>query len=105
MDSTMACGMESWRSLQGESGGWSMHARSRLLYPSPEKAWAAKYADVIAESGMSRSVPSGDRGFGFQGNGCGYVEFPENGNSTYPHPFPWKPKPWSPDGTDRLMLG
>ena len=30
---------------------------------------------------------------------------PFSGGSTPPHPFPWSPKPGTPDGTDRLLLG
>jgi OmpA-OmpF porin, OOP family len=30
---------------------------------------------------------------------------PFSGKSTFPHPFPWSPRPGSPDGTDRMLLG
>jgi OOP family OmpA-OmpF porin len=65
--------------------------------------WAIQYertergpeADLIVRTGDINNL-----GFGWPKN---YDPF--SGKSTYPHPFPWSPKPGSPDGTDRLLLG
>ena len=46
-------------------------------------------ADLVVRTGDINNL-----GFGWPKN---YDPF--SGNSTYPHPFPWKPRPWSPDGT------
>jgi outer membrane protein OmpA-like peptidoglycan-associated protein len=65
--------------------------------------WAIEYerteggpeADLVVRTGDINNL-----GFGWPKN---YDPF--SGSSTYPHPFPWSPKPGSPDGTDRLLLG
>jgi outer membrane protein OmpA-like peptidoglycan-associated protein len=65
--------------------------------------WALRYertqggpeADLIVRTGDINNL-----GFGWPKN---YDPF--SGKSTYPHPFPWSPKPGSPDGTDRMLLG
>lgn len=69
----------------------------------PAKDWALEYertengpeADLVVRTGDVNNL-----GFGWPKN---YDPF--SGNSTNPHPFPWKPKPWSPEGTDRIILG
>lgn len=65
--------------------------------------WAIQYerteggpeADLVVRTGDINNL-----GFGWPHN---YDPF--SGKSTYPHPFPWSPKPGSPDATDRLLLG
>jgi outer membrane protein OmpA-like peptidoglycan-associated protein len=65
--------------------------------------WALRYerteggpeADLVVRTGDISNL-----GFGWPKN---YDPF--SGKSTYPHPFPWSPKPGSPDGTDRMLLG
>jgi len=69
----------------------------------PAHDWALRYerteggpeADLEARTGDINNL-----GFGWPRN---YDPF--SGKSTYPHPFPWSPKPGSPDGTDRMLLG
>ena len=69
----------------------------------PAKDWPLRYertengpeADLVVRTGDINNL-----GFGWP---QGYDPF--SGNSTPPHGFPWKPKPGSPDGTDRIMLG
>ena len=65
--------------------------------------WALRYerteggpeADLVVRTGDINNL-----GFGWP------KDFdPFSGKSTYPHPFPWAPKPGSPDGTDRMLLG
>lgn len=65
--------------------------------------WAVRYertedgteADLVVRTGDINNL-----GFGWP------KDFdPFSGKSTYPHPFPWSPKPGSPDGTDRMLLG
>jgi OmpA-OmpF porin, OOP family len=65
--------------------------------------WALRYerteggpeADLVVRTGDINNL-----GFGWP---KGFDPF--SGKSTYPHPFPWSPKPGSPDGTDRMLLG
>jgi outer membrane protein OmpA-like peptidoglycan-associated protein len=65
--------------------------------------WALRYekteggpeADLVVRTGDINNL-----GFGWPKN---YDPF--SGKSTYPHPFPSSPKPGSPDGTDRMLLG
>lgn len=65
--------------------------------------WALQYertengpeADLVVRTGDINNL-----GFGWPKNFD-----PFSGKSTFPHPFPWSPKPGSPDGTDRMMLG
>ena len=65
--------------------------------------WAIQYerteggpeADLVVRTGDINNL-----GFGWPKN---YDPF--SGGSTPPHPFPWSPKPGTPDGTDRLLLG
>ena len=65
--------------------------------------WALRYerseggpeADLVVRTGDINNL-----GFGWPKD---YDPF--SGKSTYPHPFPWSPKPGSPDGTDRMLLG
>lgn len=65
--------------------------------------WAVRYertengteADLVVRTGDINNL-----GFGWPKD---YDPF--SGKSTYPHPFPWSPKPGSPDGTDRMLLG
>jgi OmpA-OmpF porin, OOP family len=65
--------------------------------------WALHYerteggpeADLVVRTGDINNL-----GFGWPKN---YDPF--SGQSTPPHPFPWSPKPGTPDGTDRLLLG
>lgn len=65
--------------------------------------WALRYerteggpeADLVVRTGDINNL-----GFGWPKN---YDPF--SGKSTFPHPFPWSPKPGSPDGTDRMLLG
>ena len=65
--------------------------------------WALQYertengpeADLVVRTGDISNL-----GFGWPKNFD-----PFSGKSTYPHPFPWSPKPGSPDGTDRMLLG
>lgn len=65
--------------------------------------WALRYerteggpeADLVVRTGDINNL-----GFGWPKN---YDPF--SGKSTPPHPFPWSPKPGSPDGTDRMLLG
>jgi OmpA-OmpF porin, OOP family len=66
------------------------------------KDWALEYertengpeADLVIRTGDINNL-----GFGWP------KDFdPFSGKSTYPHPFPWTPKPGSPDGTDRMLL-
>jgi OmpA-OmpF porin, OOP family len=67
------------------------------------KDWALEYertengpeADLVIRTGDISNL-----GFGWPKD---YDPF--TGKSTYPHPFPWTPKPGSPDGTDRMLLG
>ncbi len=69
----------------------------------PAHDWALRYerteggpeADLVVRTGDINNL-----GFGWPKN---YDPF--SGKSTYPHPFPWSPKPGSPDGTDRMLLG
>jgi len=67
------------------------------------KDWALEYertengpeADLVIRTGDINNL-----GFGWP------KDFdPFSGKSTYPHPFPWSPKPGSPVGTDRMLLG
>jgi OmpA-OmpF porin, OOP family len=67
------------------------------------KDWALEYertengpeADLLIRTGDISNL-----GFGWP------KDFdPFSGKSTYPHPFPWSPRPGSPDGTDRMLLG
>ncbi|MCU1249628.1 MAG: hypothetical protein JWQ49_2657 [Edaphobacter sp.] len=65
--------------------------------------WALRYERSDGSSEADLVVRTGDinnLGFGWPKN---YDPF--SGQSTPPHPFPWSPKPGSPDGTDRLLLG
>ena len=65
--------------------------------------WAIQYertqggpeADLVVRTGDINNL-----GFGWPKNFD-----PFSGKSTFPHPFPWSPKPSSPDGTDRMLLG
>ena len=65
--------------------------------------WAIQYerteggpeADLVVRTGDINNL-----GFGSPKNFD-----PFSGGSTPPHPFPWSPKPGTPDGTDRLLLG
>jgi OOP family OmpA-OmpF porin len=65
--------------------------------------WALRYerseggpqADLVVRTGDINNL-----GFGWPKN---YDPF--SGKSTPPHPFPWSPKPGTPDGTDRMLLG
>ena len=65
--------------------------------------WAIQYerteggpeADLVVRTGDINNL-----GFGWPKN---YDPF--SGKSTFPHPFPWSPKPSSPDGTDPMLLG
>ena len=65
--------------------------------------WAIQYerteggpeADLVVRTGDINNL-----GFGWPKN---YDPF--SGKSTFPHPFPSSPKPGSPDGTDRMLLG
>lgn len=65
--------------------------------------WALRYertqdgpeADLVVRTGDINNL-----GFGWP---KGFDPF--SGKSTYPHPFPWVPKPGTPDGTDRMLLG
>jgi outer membrane protein OmpA-like peptidoglycan-associated protein len=65
--------------------------------------WAIQYerteggpeADLVVRTGDINNL-----GFGWPKNFD-----PFSGGSTPPHPFPWSPKPGTPDGTDRLLLG
>ncbi len=65
--------------------------------------WAIQYerteggpeADLVVRTGDINNL-----GFGWPKNFD-----PFSGRSTPPHPFPWSPKPGTPDGTDRLLLG
>jgi OmpA-OmpF porin, OOP family len=67
------------------------------------KNWALQYertenaaeADLVVRTGDINNL-----GFGWPKD---YDPF--SGKSTFPHPFPWLPKPGSPDGTDRMLLG
>ena len=67
------------------------------------KDWALQYertengpeADLVVRTGDISNL-----GFGWPQNFD-----PFSGKSTYPHPFPWVPKPGSPEGTDRILLG
>ncbi len=69
----------------------------------PAHDWPLRYertesgpeADLVVRTGDINNL-----GFGWPNN---YDPF--SGKSTPPHPFPWLPKPGSPDGTDRLLLG
>ena len=69
----------------------------------PAHDWALRYertesgpeADLVVRTGDINNL-----GFGWPKN---YDPF--SGKSTYPHPFPWLPKPGSPDGTDQMLLG
>ncbi len=69
----------------------------------PARDWALRYerteggpeADLVVRTGDINNL-----GFGWPKD---YDPF--SGKSTYPHPFPWSPKPGSPDGTDRMLLG
>lgn len=65
--------------------------------------WALRYertqggpeADLVVRTGDINNL-----GFGWP------KDFdPFSGKSTPAHPFPWSPKPGSPDGTDRMLLG
>jgi outer membrane protein OmpA-like peptidoglycan-associated protein len=67
------------------------------------KDWALEYertengpeADLVVRTGDISNL-----GFGWP------KDFdPFSGKSTYPHNFPWSPRPGSPDGTDRMLLG
>ena len=65
--------------------------------------WAIQYERTEAGPEADLVVRTGDinnLGFGWPKN---YDPF--SGKSTPPHPFPWSPKPASPDGTDRMLLG
>jgi outer membrane protein OmpA-like peptidoglycan-associated protein len=65
--------------------------------------WALRYerteggpdADLVVRTGDINNL-----GFGWPKD---YDPF--SGKSTPAHPFPWLPKPGSPDGTDRMLLG
>ncbi|MBZ5678740.1 MAG: OmpA family protein [Acidobacteriia bacterium] len=65
--------------------------------------WALRYerseggpeADLVVRTGDINNL-----GFGWPKN---YDPF--SGKSTPAHPFPWLPKPGSPDGTDQILLG
>ena len=52
-------------------------------------------ADLVVRTGDINNL-----GFGWP---KGYDPF--SGKSTPPHSFPWSPKPGTPDGTDRMLLG
>jgi len=65
--------------------------------------WAIQYERTTGGPEADLVVRTGDinnLGFGWPKN---YDPF--SGKSTFPHPFPWSPKPGSPDGTDRILLG
>jgi OmpA-OmpF porin, OOP family len=65
--------------------------------------WAIQYERTEGGAEADLVVRTGDinnLGFGWPKN---YDPF--SGKSTFPHPFPWSPKPSSPDGTDRMLLG
>jgi outer membrane protein OmpA-like peptidoglycan-associated protein len=65
--------------------------------------WAIQYERTEGGAEADLVVRTGDisnLGFGWPKN---YDPF--SGKSTYPHPFPSSPKPGSPDGTDRMLLG
>lgn len=69
----------------------------------PSHDWAARYerteggpeADLVVRTGDINNL-----GFGWPKNFD-----PFSGKSTPAHPFPVAPKPGSPDGTDRILLG
>jgi OOP family OmpA-OmpF porin len=60
-----------------------------------ERSEAGPEADLVVRTGDINNL-----GFGWPKN---YDPF--SGKSTPPHPFPWSPKPGTPDGTDRMLLG
>jgi outer membrane protein OmpA-like peptidoglycan-associated protein len=60
-----------------------------------ERTQGGSEADLVVRTGDVNNL-----GFGWPKD---YDPF--SGKSTYPHPFPWSPKPDSADGTDRMMLG
>jgi OmpA-OmpF porin, OOP family len=65
--------------------------------------WALRYERSEGGPEADLAVRTGDinnLGFGWPNN---YDPF--SGKSTPPHPFPWSPKPGTPDGTDRMLLG
>jgi OOP family OmpA-OmpF porin len=65
--------------------------------------WALRYERTEADPEADLVVRTGDinnLGFGWPKNFD-----PFSGKSTPAHPFPWSPKPGSPDGTDRMLLG
>jgi OOP family OmpA-OmpF porin len=68
----------------------------------PAKDWALKYERTVGGPEADLVVRTGDinnLGFGWP------KDFdPFSGKSTPPHPFPWKPRPGAPDGTDRILI-
>ena len=69
----------------------------------PAQDWALRYERTEAGPEADLVVRTGDinnLGFGWPKNFD-----PFSGKSTYPHPFPWVPKPGTPDGTDQMLLG
>jgi len=69
----------------------------------PVQDWALRYERTEAGPEADLVVRTGDinnLGFGWPKNFD-----PFSGKSTYPHPFPWVPKPGTPDGTDQMLLG
>jgi len=69
------------------------HAHDWALFY--ERTEGGPEADLVVRAGDISNL-----GFGWPKN---YDPF--SGKSTPPHPFPWSPKPGSPDGTDRMLLG
>ncbi len=69
----------------------------------PAHDWPLRYERTEGGSEADLVVRTGDinnLGFGWPKD---YDPF--SGKATPPHPFPWSPKPDSPDGTDRMLLG
>jgi outer membrane protein OmpA-like peptidoglycan-associated protein len=69
----------------------------------PAHDWPLRYERTEGGSEADLVVRTGDinnLGFGWPKD---YDPF--SGKSTPPHPFPWSPKPDSPGGTDRMLLG
>lgn len=63
--------------------------------PETERTVGGPEADLLVRTGDINNL-----GFGWP---PGFDPF--SGNSTPPHPFPWTPRPGSPPGTDRIMMG
>ena len=100
------------------AGGVSIYSGCPVIKPAPPASasivpvaatgnqahdWALEYERTVGGPEADLVLRTGDinnLGFGWP---QGFDPF--SGQSTPPHPYPWTPRPSSPAGTDRIMVG